>query len=403
VFRRLAVFRGGATLEAIEAVTAGDADVVELLVDKSLLRLRRGRFVMLETIREFARGALEASDDAVAARRGHGEYFCAVAEGANLNAGRLRPGGQRLDVAIDEQDNIRSALSWAIASADLDLGFRLAVAMEQFWVVNDPHEGSRWFAALFDQPGVESVDPALRAQALRSYGSSAGIAGEFDSARRFYEQSLALHGQLGDEHGRAVLLHRLGLMEMLSGDLERARELAETSHEIHERFGDTWGLAQTVGTLGAIERDAGNGARAYKLLAESAALSSEVGVVWWQAGMLVELAALSLEAGRIGDADRKARESLALAQQIHDYGGRVFGVGVLACVAAAGRDVDRCGRLWGAIENDRVGAPLGGWLRHRASCEALVQELAGAELDVALARGRELPLDDAVDLALGDA
>jgi tetratricopeptide (TPR) repeat protein len=403
LFRRLAVFRGGATLEAIEAVADGGPDDVELLVDKSLLRLRRGRFVMLETIREFARDTLESSDDAIDVRRSHGEYFCAVAEGANLNAGMLRPGGQRLDVAIDEQDNIRSALSWAIASADLDLGFRLAVAMEQFWVVNDPHEGKRWFAALLEQPGVESVDPGLRAQAWRSYGSSASVAGEFESARHFYEQSLALHEQLADEHGRAVLLHRIGIIEMMNGDPKRARELVEASHEIHERLGNTWGLAQTIGTLGAIERDAGNGTRAYELVAESAALSDEVGVLWWHAGMLVELAALSLDAGSIEDADSKGRESLALAQRIRDYGGRVFGVGVLACVAASRRDVDRCGQLWGAIENDRVGAPLGGWLRHRASCEVLVQELVGAELDAALARGRELSLDDAVDLALGDA
>jgi predicted ATPase len=403
LFRRLAVFRGGATLEAIEAVADGGPDDVELLVDKSLLRQRRGRLVMLETIREFARDALESSDDAIDVRRSHGEYFCAVAEGTNLNAGMLRPGGQRLDVAIDEQDNIRSALSWAIASADLDLGFRLAVAMEQFWVVNDPHEGKRWFAALFEQPGVEFVDPGLRAQAWRSYGSSVAIAGEFESARRLYEQSLALHEQLADEHGRAVLLHRIGIIEMMNEDPKRARELIETSHEIHERLGNTWGLAQTIGTLGAIERDAGNGTRAYELVAESAALSDEVGVLWWHAGMLVELAALSLDAGRIEDADSKGRESLALTQRIRDYGGRVFGVGVLACVAASRRDVDRCGQLWGAIENDHVGAPLGGWLRHRASCEVLVQELAGAELDAALALGRELSLDDAVDLALGDA
>ena len=81
----------------------------------------------------------------------------------------------------------------------------------------------------------------------------------------------------------------------------------------------------------------------------------------------------------------------------------VFGVGVLACVAASRRDIDRCGRLWGAIESHRVGAPLGGWLRHRVSFDALVQKLAGAELDEALARGRRLSLDDAVELALGDA
>ena len=141
--------------------------------------------------------------------------------------------------------------------------------MEQFWVVNDPHEGKRWFATLLETV-TDDVDPALLAQTFRAYGSARDISGEFEAARELYEQSLALHEQLGDEHGRAVLLHRIGIIEMREGDLERARELVETSHAIHERHGDTWGLAQTIGTLGAIERDAGNAPRAYELIAESA-------------------------------------------------------------------------------------------------------------------------------------
>ena len=72
-----------------------------------------------------------------------------MAESANLNAGALRPGGQRLDVALAEQDNVRGALSWAIACGDPGLGLRIATGIEQFWVVNDPEEGRRWFAELF--------------------------------------------------------------------------------------------------------------------------------------------------------------------------------------------------------------------------------------------------------------
>ncbi len=400
LFRRLAVFRGGAALEAIAAVADADADLVESLVDKSLLRLRGGRFVMLETIREFARDELENSPEAGEVRRRHAEHFAGVAESANLNAGNLRPGGQRLDVAIAEQDNIRAALSWAISGEALELAFRIATAMEQFWVVNDPREGERWFAALF-AGNVKAVDPELRAHALRSYGSSADVAGDLDLAARLYSESLALHEALGDEHGRAVALHRLGITPaMRRGDLERARKLVEESHAIHERHGDTWGLAQTIGTLGAIERDAGNEEQAYALITQSAGLSHAVGVRWWHAGMLVELAALSLEAGRIEDAEVKARESLALAEQMRDYGGRVFGVGVLACVAAERGDLGRAGRLWGAIEDDRVGAPLGGWLRHRAACDARLAGHAGQALDSAIANGRSMSLDDAVELAL---
>ena len=402
LFRRLAVFRGGSTLDGIEGVTGACADLVESLVDKSLLRRRGGRLVMLETIREFARDELAASGEDAQVREVHARFYEGVAEAANLNAGDLRPGGQRLDLAIAEQDNIRSALSWAIGAGEFELGARIAVAMEQFWVVNDPTEGMRWFAALLEQE--ERIgDRRLLGHALRSYGSATDIAGDDGGAHDLYERSLGLFDELGDERGRAVLLHRLAIQAMRSGDPARAREVLGASHAIHERYGDRWGLAQTVGTLGAIERDAGDPERAYELIDRSAELAMEVDVLWWHAGMLMELAALSLEAGRASDAEATARRSLELAQRMRDYGGRVFGVGLLACVAADRAEPGLAGRLWGAIEGDLVGAPLGGWLRHRAACEAHISRVAGRELEEGLAIGRHLSLDDAVALALGDS
>jgi predicted ATPase len=398
LFRALAVFRGGAMLDAIEVVAGAGPDLVESLVDKSLVRHRRGRFVMLETVREFARGELERCGESADVRRRHARHFADVAEAANLNAGNLRPGGQRLDIAIAEQDNIRAALDWAMTSQDKALGLRLAVAMDQFWVANDPTESQRRYGALFELGG--DVDPRLRAEALRSYASSFHIMGDQEAAARLYQDSYDLFDELGDERGRAVLLHRFGILAMQRQDLADARALVEESHAIHERNADAWGLTQTVGTLGAIERDAGDGARAYGLIAESAERAEAVGVLWWRAGMLIELAALSLEASRRADAEAKARESLELADEMGDYGGRVFGVGVFACLAAEAGDTDRAGLLWGAIEDDRVGAPLGGWLRHRAACEARIEATRSSALDDAVARGRDLSLDEAVELAL---
>ena len=399
LLRRLAVFRGGATLEAVERVAEGDVELVESLVDKSLLRRRGRRFFMLETIREFALEELAASDDAVDTRRRHATYFLEVADSGNLNAGTRRPGGQRLEIAIAEQDNVRAALGWALERGNKALGLGLALAMDMFWVVNDPSEALRWYGALFDLPA--DVDPTLRAEALRSYASAYDLLGDQETALQLYEESLRVFDELGDEHGRAVLLHRLGIHAMRRGELERARALVEQSHALHERRADTWGLAQTVGTVGAIERDAGNVDQAYALLSESAGLAEANGTPWWQAGMLVELAALSLEAGRLEDADSKARKALDLAHRLRDYGGRVFGVGVLACVAAERAELNKAGRLWGAIAEHRVGAPLGGWLRHRAACEAHFTKHASPELELAIAAGRELSLDDAVELALG--
>ena len=396
----LAVFRGGATLAAIEEVAGAEPDLVESLVDKSFLRRRRGRLVMLETVREFALDELERSGEASRLRDAHAAYFLDLAEDANLNAGRFRPGGQRLDIAIAEQDNIRRALDWTVERRDLERGMRLLAAMEQFWVVNDPGEGVRRHSAVLEIDG--EVDAATRGQALRSYGSSADIAGQNDLAFELYEQSLAIFDELGDLHGRAVLLHRLGIHAMHQGDFERARALVGESHDLHESHSHAWGLAQTIGTLGAIERDEGNLDAAARLVAESARLAEQVGGPWWQSGMLLELAALALHRDRIDTARATARLGLELARQLHDYGGRVFGVGVLAVVACIDGNAERAGNLWGAIEHDDVRAPLGGWPRHRAACEARLAVCSGPALERAIAAGRRLSLDDAVVLALDD-
>lgn len=154
------------------------------------------------------------------------------------------------------------------------------------------------------------MSQSLRAEALRAYGSSLGIAGRFASAEEVWTQSLALFEQLEDEHGRAVLLHRLGISAMWRGDPERARELAR-----------------------------------------------EAGSPWWESGALAELACLSLNAGLVEEGETRALESLAIAQQLRDRAGRVSGVGLLARVAAERSQPERAGRLWGAIEDADAGAP----------------------------------------------
>ena len=398
LFRRLAAFRGSFSVEAAEAVCGCDLDLLESLVLKSLVRRwGSGRLGMLDTIREFAIAAVEESTEADVVQRAHAEYFLRVAEGLNMNAGSFdarKP--VRSDVAMVEQDNFRAALAWTAAGGDVALGLRIATALEQFWTLIDPTEGMRWYERLFGATGAEEVPLETRADSMRSYGSSTDIAGFQEEAGRWYAESLALYEELGDEHGRAVLLHRLSLHEMRSGDLAKARRLVGESHEIHERQGDRWGLMQTVGTMGAIERDAGNPERARELIAESAALANEVGHAWWESGVLAELAQLDLAAGRLEAGREAALKSLAMKDEMRDHAGRVFGVGLLARAAAEAGDYERAGLLWGAIEDEDAGAPLGGWRRHRQENEERITELAGPEFEPARAQGRELTLDEAV-------
>ena len=402
LFRRLAVFRGSFSVESAEAVCGCDLDLLESLVLKSLVRRwGSGRFGMLDTIREFAVAALEESGGADAARRAHAEHFVRLAETVNMNAGSFdvtKP--IRFDIVMAEQDNFRAALGWAAAGGDVTVGLRIATALEQFWVLIDPDEGMRWYERLFGAPGAADVPLVTRADSMRSYASSTDIAGYQEEAGRRAAESLALYEELGDEHGRAVLLHRRSLQTMRMGDLDKARELVGASHEIHERHGDAWGLTQTVGAMGAIERDAGNSEHARELIAESARLSNEVGHAWWESGMLAELAQLDLAAGRLESGREAALKSLVMSNEMRDRPGRVFGVGLMARAAAEAGDDERAGLLWGAIEDEDAGAPLGGWRRHRQANEERLRELAAPEFERARAQGRELTLDAAVKLAL---
>jgi predicted ATPase len=402
VFQKLAVFAGSFSLEAAEVVCRTDLDTLESLVEQNLVRhWNGGRFGLLDTIREYALERLEGSPEAEAVRRRHADFFLAIAESANVDAGNLVVGKpMRHDIAIREQDNLRGALAWTVASDACALGLAIATSAG---VVQDPREAMGWFSRLLERPAAESVPPAIRAHALRAYGGFADIAGDDEAAAKLYEQSLALFEQLGDERGRAVLLHRLGIQAMRRNELQRARQLVEASYAIHERNDDRWGLTQTIGTLGALARDAGDEDRAYDLIAQSAALARAIAVPWWHSGMLAELAQLALNAGRLDVGDALARESLALAEQLRDRGGRVFGVGLFARLAADRGQFERAGRLWAAIEAEDAGAPLGGWRRHRRRCEERIRAAASPEFERGYTEGRTLTLDGAVSLALAPA
>ncbi len=401
LFARLAVFAGSFSLDAAETVCDAELDILESLAEKSLVRRwGSGRLGMLDTIREYALERLDESPDGEDMRLRHAEYFLAVAESANLSSDRLPSEGQRHDIAIAEQDNIRAALAWALESGSVALGLQLATAIENFWVTHDPEEAMRWFAALLGHSGARAAPPEVRAPALRAYGSAAYISGQAEQAMRLWEQSLAFFEQLGDVLGRAVLLHRLGVSALERGELARARELTESSDELYVQSGEAWGRLLTAGVLGAIARDEGDAERAFELMTEGAALAHEFRVLWWECGVLAELASLSLNAGRVDEAEEYARKSLALADELRDRASRVFGVGLLACVAAEHGECEHAGLLWGSIEEADAVGPLGGWRAHRRECEALISGAAGPEFDRGRTAGRELTLDAAVALAL---
>jgi predicted ATPase len=180
LFARLAVFSGSRTLEAIEAICDAEGDLpveafdgISSLLDKSLLRQEEGpggepRFVMLETVHEYARERLQASGEAEEIKRLHAAYFLTLAEEAypELRGPHQLEWLERLEA---EHDNMRAALSWALERKEVEVALRMGGALCFFWSVRGyESEGRRWLEEALAIEGRGS--PEVRAMALAGVG-----------------------------------------------------------------------------------------------------------------------------------------------------------------------------------------------------------------------------------------
>jgi predicted ATPase len=202
LFARLAVFSGVRTLGAIEAICDAEGDLpvdtfdgISSLLDKSLLKHEEGpggepRFVMLETVHEFAREKLGQSEEAEQIKRVHAQYFLTLAEEAYPE---LRGPDQLewLESLEAEHDNMRAALSWALERKEAEVALRLGGALWWFWSVRGYHsEGRRWLeAALAIEVGGS---PEVRAMALAGAGALASDQGDLDRAKEACEEGLQI-------------------------------------------------------------------------------------------------------------------------------------------------------------------------------------------------------------------
>jgi predicted ATPase/class 3 adenylate cyclase/Tfp pilus assembly protein PilF len=454
---RFSVFSGGSTLEAIEALCGTEEDLpvdtlegVSSLLEKSLLRQEEGpegepRFVMLETVQEYAHEKLEESGEAEEIKRAHAEYFLALAEEADpaLKGPDQMEWLRRLEA---EHDNMRAALSWAIGRQEkVELGIRLAGALWRFWWTRGyDSEGRRWLEGALAIDGRGSVES--RAMALAGVGALASHQGDFDRAEealveglellvgeetersevklhllltlghvaletedydkatRLFEESLSLSREEGNSWGLARSVMSLATVIHEQGALERATELYEEGIDLFRERGDKLGLARCLNNLGLVVYSRGDPERAMKLAEESVSLLRELGAGADTALALCNLGWMALLQNDLGRAADLYKESLAFAW---DNGMKPIILPNLegyACVAGAQGKAQRAARLWGAAQalQEAEGIPRDTDFLDEADerISAVRSGLGEQAWEEAWRKGRAMTLEEAVSYAL---
>lgn len=335
LFRRLSVFVGGCTLEAIEALCtslSGAAesglDTVAPLVDKSLLQRmeqqagQEPRFSMLETIREYALENLAAGGETEAARRAHAAYFLRLAEEAEQGMA----GPQQavlLERLEQEHDNLRAAMQWSLEQAGdgREMALRLGGALQPFWYVRAYFSEGRDFLERALRRSDEVAAP-VRAKALHAASQLHDALGSLDRAEEFYEQSLALYRELGDTRGIASSLHLLADIAWGRGNFALARALGEESLMLFRELGDKRSVAYVLFHLGSLAVEQGEYARGRDLLTESLTINRERGDTRIIALSLFKLALLCRLSGcDLAQAHTWLDESFALFRELGDKDG----------------------------------------------------------------------------------
>jgi len=338
LLRRLAVFRGGWTLAAAEAVCADQADetgcglpadavldVLGRLVDKSLALVREGddggsRYGFLETIRQYARERLEEAGETSRLETRHLAHFEVLSDETerHRNASDSAAWLDRIDAEVD---NLRAALD-RVAAGDLppELGFRLAGRLWSPWSVRRASSDelvTRAKALLARHAGAVSVN----AHAMVAYaaGNAAGKAGRREDSITYRKEAFDLARACGDERLEAWCLNDLANFAASRGELVDAERHLLASLAIKEKLGLDWEVASSLKNLGWIASGAGDVEAMYGWMNRSVAAARRAGSKGVLSGALADLAYFMAMDGRLDEARLAVDEACRLAEASGDY------------------------------------------------------------------------------------
>jgi predicted ATPase/class 3 adenylate cyclase len=438
LFQRLSVFRGGAALQQIERVCGPAAEVdrevldgVAELVDHSLLRrvasAAEPRFVMLETIREYARETLDESAEATAIDLRHAQAYLALAQelAAGLFGAKQKELLDRFDL---EQGNLRVALDICTHTSCADretcecaptehkaddvrveVSLRLVSALWRYWQMRGHlQEGRQRSERVLSLPGADQHGEAFLS-ALEAFGGVTYWLGDFEATKSTYERRLALARSTGDERALANALYDMSFVYLVpSAELDTGEQLLQESLAIFKRLGDRVGEAKVLWGLGILFMGRRRWDEAGELLPRIVAAFREADNRFGLGWALHNVGVLAVRTGKLQEARAPLTEGLELFRAAGDLSGVVLLLLDFAELAAAQGQTERSLRIYGAATElaKSSGTQLGDVMREEnavfaLSTRALLEETDTALRDRLVAEGAALSKDDAIALALG--
>ncbi len=335
-------------------------------------------------------------------RRSHAEYFLTLGEAAEPHL-RGEQAVKWLNRLEDEHDNLRDALRWSLDN-DAALAARLAAAIRFFWAFHGHvTEGRKWFKATLER-GSLAVPAVVRIKLLSGLGMAARHQGDYEAARKAYEEGLTESRAANDLRQIVISSNGLGIVAKQQGDFTAARKYIEEALAISRQLDDKLGIAQALSSLGDLARTVGDNTAARPLIEEALTIARQLGNKQLVSNNLINLGAIAYNEGDFGAARSHYAEALATAQELGHKVLNSYSLDGFAALAAEREDGELGAKLAGAAEQlrEQIGYELEPSDRHfrDAYISELKTKMNEEEFKKAYEHGCKMKLEEAITLAL---
>ena len=416
VFTQLGVFIGGSTLDAIvqvcgHAITESMMNLMISLVDKNIIMTREShdgevRFLMLETIHEYAQERLSTSDDEEEVHRSHAAYYTdlAIRAGNEFRGARQVYWNNRLRA---EQDNLRALLTWSLGGKENIYGLRLVAALSEYWYYNGfAAEGLYWTELALEK--ADEATPSLRAGVLCTAGYLSYNLNDLHKGKGYLHRSLSLYRKIGDKRGAArssVLLSIMGVD--MPQEIQKSIGLAQESLVVFRELGDKPGISLALNILGELKRVEGDYDSARQYYEECLEIVKETGERLREAMQYHNLGLIATHQNQPQLAEILMKQALIISIELDNNYHLASGISSLAGPAVSlgysKRAAQLLGAAYAAMESLGTNQQPADQVEVDRFTDEVQKVLGEEQFSQAWRKGLAMTIQEATDYALSDA